>query len=78
MDKGLGQLEYVAVLPRRVWLDDDTSFRRYGSAQLAYESLNALIVACKPVPIDQIPIVPVGLRTPDSSNSIISRYASLH
>ena len=35
-------------------LDDHSRFRRYCSAQLADESLNTLIAACKPVPIDQI------------------------
>ena len=35
-------------------LDDHPRFRRYCSAQLAYESLNTLIAACKPVLIDQI------------------------
>src|ERR1700692_1163580 len=35
-------------------LDDHPRFRRCSSAQLAYQSLNTLIAACKPVPIDQI------------------------
>jgi hypothetical protein len=38
----------------RFRLDDHPRFRRYCSAQLAHESLDTLIAACKPVAIDQI------------------------
>src|SRR5664279_1007262 len=35
-------------------LDDHTSFRRYRSAQLTYETLDALVAAREPVRIDQV------------------------
>ena len=47
------------------------------SAQLAHESLHALIAAREPVPIDQILPDTHRVAARDSSSSISSRYASL-
>ena len=61
----------------RFRLDDHPLFRRYCSTQLAYESLNTLIAACKPAPSTKSCQMPIALQPRDGSNSIISRCASL-
>jgi NADPH:quinone reductase-like Zn-dependent oxidoreductase len=48
-------------------------FRRDRSAHFAHETLDALVAAREPVPVDQILLVPIALRPCDSSSSINSR-----